>query len=210
VTVQSFLGRFAFPREAFFQRVSGLSGGERARLLLARLLLKKATLLFLDEPTNDLDLDTLRVLEDALLGFDGAVLVVTHDRAFLDRVCTGVLTLDGAGSAMLYASRQQAEAAEAAKKQAQRNAPKASATAPTRSRPPKASWAEKQEHAALPGKIEETEQRAEALEAQLADPATYTDPSIDHRALSARLESVTAEIEGLYARWEELEERVEG
>jgi ATP-binding cassette subfamily F protein uup len=96
VHVASFLERFAFTRTSHEQRVSTLSGGERARLLMARLMLKGANLLLLDEPTNDLDLHTLRILEEALLDFDGAAVVITHDRAFLDRVCTAVLAFEPA------------------------------------------------------------------------------------------------------------------
>ena len=93
VHVVGFLSKFLFGRTMLDQKVELLSGGERARLLLAKLLLQGANLLMLDEPTNDLDLLTLRALEDALLEFGGAVVVVTHDRAFLDRVCSGILSI---------------------------------------------------------------------------------------------------------------------
>ncbi len=222
--VASFLDRFLFPRDMLEQSVSVLSGGERARLLLARLLLQGSNLLLLDEPTNDLDLQTLRVLEEALLGFDGSALVVTHDRAFLDRVCTGVLSFDADGRVVRYASRQQASAARAKATRAHTNRAKTAsaqaaqaAQAPSSPRPAqprsaapkprKLSFQEKREHEALPGRIEALEGQQAAIEARMADPATYQDPTIDPGDLSRSHEQVADQIEALYARWEELEER---
>ena len=218
VHVASFLRRFQFPREMLDQPVARLSGGERARLLLARLLLHGANLLLLDEPTNDLDLLTLRVLEEALLSFDGSAVIVTHDRAFIDRVCTGLLAFVGDGRVLRYGSRQQvgrdmdrlrreadaeAKAAEAARRQeASRERQRSKAAA----RPRTLTWKEKQEYAGLPARIEELEAEAERIEATLGDPATYRDGAADVAGLTARLEAIPGELEGLYARWEELEE----
>ena len=219
VHVAGFLRRFLFPREVLDQRVEKLSGGERARLLLARLLLQGANLLLLDEPTNDLDLLTLRVLEEALMSFDGTAIIVTHDRAFLDRVCTGVLAFEGDGQITLYSSRQQASEAAARRKTADqskaRPAPpsrrEASRKAPRTREAPKTrklSFAERQEHDALPARIEELETEQAAVEATLADPATYqAGATSDVGALTARLAAIPVELEGVYARWEELEAR---
>jgi ATP-binding cassette subfamily F protein uup len=215
VHVASFLNRFLFGREMLDQPVSVLSGGERARLLLARLLLQGCNLLLLDEPTNDLDLQTLRVLEEALLGFDGAAMVVTHDRAFLDRVCSGVLAFEEDGRVVRYASRQQAQAARAearvqAAEQARAQVQRTAASAPpvaASTRPRKLSFQERREHEALPGRIEELEAEQAALEARMADPATYQDPSVDPGAISREYEELGDRIEAAYARWEELEER---
>jgi ATP-binding cassette subfamily F protein uup len=215
--VASFLKRFLFPREMLDQRVAGLSGGERARLLLARLMLQGSHLLLLDEPTNDLDLTTLRVLEEALLGFDGAALIVTHDRAFLDRVCTAVLAFHGNGRIVRYASRLQwvaaaeaeareaeAEAARAAEAQARRTAPPAAE--PARPAPAaRLSWKEQQELAALPGRLEAMEADRAALEARLADPATWKGGAGAEE--SRRLADLAATIEQSWARWEALEAR---
>ncbi len=213
--VASFLNRFLFPREMLDQPVSVLSGGERARLLLARLLLQGCNLLLLDEPTNDLDLQTLRVLEEALLGFDGSAMVVTHDRAFLDRVCTGVLSFEDDGRVVRYASRLQAQAARDAARQARAAEAAAARQARDAARPKpaaaprqrKLSFQERKEHEALPARIEQLETEQAALEARLADPATYQDPSVDPGALTREHEQLGADIEAAYERWEELEER---
>lgn len=209
IHVSSFLGRFLFTREHHDQKVSSLSGGERARLLMARLLLQGANLLMLDEPTNDLDLMTLRVLEEALLSYDGGVVVVTHDRAFLDRVCTAVLAFEDSGRVVRYASRQQAEAAAAALQQA---AAKPREKSPPRvagggtSKAAKRSYREQKELDAIPGKIEALEQEQEDINAQLADPALYQEKQVAKMsALSQRLSALEAELEQLYARWEALE-----
>jgi ATP-binding cassette subfamily F protein uup len=213
VHVASFLGRFLFHRLSLDQRVSSLSGGERARLLLAKLLLRGANLLLLDEPTNDLDLLTLEVLEEALLSFDGAVMVVSHDRAFLDRVCTAVLTFEGDGKVTAYASRSQSVAAQNARKSAPAGGGgrKAPPTAP----PPKEtakeararlSFKEQQEHVALPARIEGLEAELAALEARLADRATYKG-GVDLGPLTARAQALPPEIEAMWARWGELEAR---
>ena len=136
-----------FRNDQLDQRVGELSGGERMRLLLARLMLDGANVILLDEPTNDLDLMTLRILEEALIAFDGASLVISHDRALLDRACTAVLSFDKPGEVVRYASRMQAMnarvevAAEApAKKKPTVNKPK----------PAGLSGKEKRELAALP------------------------------------------------------------
>ena len=121
VHVVGILSKFLFGRTMLDQKVSLLSGGERARLLLAKLLLQGANLLILDEPTNDLDLLTLRALEEALLEFGGGVLVVTHDRAFLDRVCTGILSIED-GEVVSYADRSQVVRAAMMRRQAEQAA----------------------------------------------------------------------------------------
>jgi ATP-binding cassette subfamily F protein uup len=217
--VASFLKRFLFPREMLDQRVAGLSGGERARLLLARLMLKGSHLLLLDEPTNDLDLTTLRVLEEALLGFDGAAFIVTHDRAFLDRVCTAVLAFHGDGRIVRYASRTQwlaaleaeARAAEVAAAEAARAAANHARVASGRpaqasaSSGPRLSWKEAKELDGLPARLEQMEAERQAVEARLADPQTWkAGKGADE---GKRLAELTAEIERSWARWESLEAR---
>ena len=217
VHVASFLGRFLFTREHLSQRVSKLSGGERARLLLAKLLLQGANVLLLDEPTNDLDLMTLSVLEEALLAFDGASVIVTHDRAFLDRVCNKVLAFEGGGQVTQYASRgqaveaerrrlQAAEAAEAeASRQAAARAPTPAPAAPTGSK--KLSYKEQKELEALPATIEALEAEHTELGLTLADPATFKRGGAELRALSASLSALEEQIAAAYARWEALEAR---
>ncbi|MFM2163144.1 MAG: hypothetical protein RLZZ383_2656, partial [Pseudomonadota bacterium] len=222
VHVAGFLRRFLFSREILDQKVDALSGGERARLLLAKKMLEGANLLILDEPTNDLDLMTLSVLEEALLAYDGAVVVVTHDRAFLDRVCTAVLGFHGDGEIVRYASRTQWEQAVAARShgvQAPSGVP-ASAPGGGVGGPPAASKAaqtdggakvsrlsfkERKELDGLPDRIASIEQEIARIEALLADPATYR--SGDAAALAAKLESENASLVEAFARWEALEAR---
>lgn len=213
VHVAGFLSRFLFRREMLDQRVETLSGGERARLLLAKLLLRGCNLLLLDEPTNDLDLQTLRVLEEALLSFDGACVVITHDRAFLDRVCTRLLAFHGDSTVATYADRLQvrremerrAEAARQAASARRARDKATAATAPT----DRLTYAEKKELAALPVRIEEAEAALEEVEAQLADPTLWSDRPEQAPPLSARAQALPDEIAALYERWERLAARAE-
>lgn len=211
--VASFLNRFLFGREFLDQPVAALSGGERARLLLARLLLQGANLLMLDEPTNDLDLQTLRVLEEALLEMDGACVVVTHDRALLDRVCNRVLAFEGEGRVQEYASRQQHLAAVERREQVKKAAEKQEevrTAAPSSSRSTsskKLSYKEKKELEGLPEVIEGLEAEQEALGEVLADPNTYIERRDELSELNAKAEDLEKRVEAAYARWEELSER---
>ncbi|MCB9685328.1 MAG: ABC-F family ATP-binding cassette domain-containing protein [Alphaproteobacteria bacterium] len=208
IHVATFLGRFAFTRESFGQRVSALSGGERARLLLAKLMLTGANLLVLDEPTNDLDLMTLRVLEEALIGFDGALLVVSHDRAFTDRVCTRVLAFEGEGRVVPYASRSQwmdARRRKAAEAPAPVAAPRVEKAAPTA--PKQLSYKEKKELEELPARIEALETEQAGLEAALGDPGIWAKDPDGASAKSARVGAIGSEIEVLFTRWDELSQR---
>ncbi len=215
IHVRSFLGRFHFPRDSHEQKVDKLSGGERARLLLARLMLQGANLLLLDEPTNDLDLLTLQVLEEALLDFDGGAVVVTHDRAFLDRVCDRVLAFEGDGRVVAYASRLQHLAAVQARDAAEREAAQAApaskpvaAPKPTAKAGGKLSYKEKRELEGLPERIEALESEVSELQQKMADPAIYQPGSgVDLAGLAARFEALPTEIDALLERWTELEER---
>jgi ATP-binding cassette subfamily F protein uup len=215
VHVASFLERFLFPREMHGQHVGGLSGGERARLLLARLMLQGANLLLLDEPTNDLDLLTLAVLEEALLAFDGTVIVVTHDRAFLDRVCTGVIGFDGRGGVVRYADRLQFQAALERAEAARTEAVAPAAPPPSAARqvatPRRGlSWKEARELEGLPAAIDALEAELAAADAALSEPATYQAGGDAVIALNARREALQAAIDAHLARWEELESRASG
>ena len=206
VHVIGFLERFLFSPQTLDQPVALLSGGEKARLLLARLMLRGASLIALDEPTNDLDLMTLRVLEEALLSFDGGILLVSHDRALLDRVCTGVLAFEGGGRVVRYASRLQASAArERAEQAAER--PVARPAAPPREAPKakKLSFKERQELDALPARLEALEAEQEALGATLSDPESWRGANPVGPGAKARLEALEQEMAAAWARWEELE-----
>jgi ABC transport system ATP-binding/permease protein len=187
--------------------VGRLSGGEQARILIARLMCEPADVLILDEPTNDLDIPTLEVLEESLLEFRGALVLVTHDRYLLDRVSTRILALDGRGGAIAFAGYEQWEAArqieaELPGKAAQKR--KESLPENDSARPRKLGYQDQREWDAMEPRILEAEARLEAAQTAAHDPEVAT----DHAALSARLEELAAaqaEVERLYARWAELE-----
>ena len=212
IHVVGFLAKFLFGRTMLDQKVSLLSGGERARLLMAKLLLQGANLLVLDEPTNDLDLLTLRALEEALLEFGGGVLVVTHDRAFLDRVCTSILSIEE-GQVISYADRRQVMFAATKRKQAEQNALQAQKERQTQHKPHQKkerrglSYNEKKELASLPDQIDVWEAEVAELDAVLLDPTTYTNRDIDVGAIQRQKEKLEADIEIALERWEELSER---
>jgi ATP-binding cassette subfamily F protein uup len=159
----------------------------------------------LDEPTNDLDLLTLRVLEEALLDYEGAALVVSHDRAFLDRVCTAVLVFEGDGRLVRYASRLQARRAAAEREKAAivESAPRERRRSPRLKRG--RSYREEQEFQALPDRLEALEAELEQVGSALSDPVIYRDSPDEVARLSTRSTELPREIETLYARWEELE-----
>jgi ATP-binding cassette subfamily F protein uup len=205
--VISYLGDFLFPPERARAPVKSLSGGERNRLLLARLFSRPANVLVLDEPTNDLDIETLELLESLLQDYDGTLLLVSHDRAFLDNVVTQTIAYEGEGKWKEYVGgysdweRMRANPAPEAKPSA------AAPAAPPPSRPRKLSYNESRELEGLPAALEALEREQADLAAKLADPATYQDRATDVRAMNARHEEIEAELTRLLARWEELESR---
>jgi len=188
-----------------------MSGGEQARILIARLMLHSADVLVLDEPTNDLDIPTLDVLEESLEDFPGALVLVTHDRYLLDSVSTELLALDGKGGANIYADlaqweRAQAEAREreAAAAAAARRATVPSPVAAPSSKPKRLSWNEQREWEAMEAKILQAEEEVHALQARVADPKVMSDRDAMHDAC-AKLSDAQHRVESLYARWGELE-----
>lgn len=206
--VAPFLDQFLFPGQRKHTKIRRLSGGERNRVLLAKLLLQNGNVLALDEPTNDLDLPTLRALEEALTAFSGAVLVVSHDRYFLDRVCTRILFLDGSGHARFHEGDIEAlleELRQAATPPSPAPAPAAARNSDDEAR--KARRRVQNELKNLPAQIEKLEQEVARLDAELADAALYTRPQGKAEAtkLAARREAASRELAAMYARWEELE-----
>jgi ATP-binding cassette subfamily F protein uup len=206
--VISYLGDFLFPPERARSPVRSLSGGERNRLLLARLFSRPANVLVLDEPTNDLDIDTLELLEQMLQEYDGTVLLVSHDRAFLDAVVTQTIASEGDGRWKEYAGGYDdwLRASRAGSSEGARKA--ADGESATRERPRRAqklSYNETRELEALPARLEAVEAEQKALAAKLADPAIYQDRSVDFKALNERHEALDAELLALLARWEALE-----
>ncbi len=192
-----------------------LSGGERNRLLLARLFTKPANVLVLDEPTNDLDAETLELLENLLVEFSGTLLVVSHDRDFLDNVVTSTLVAEGDGEWREYVGGYSDYAADVARNLAS-NAPGSAtpATSPAakekpvwkkQPKPRKLNGKEKAELEALPGKIEALEAEQAELTGKLADPAFYAERAAEVPAIKARLDAIEEETLEVFARWEELE-----
>ncbi|MGE4345660.1 MAG: ATP-binding cassette domain-containing protein, partial [Geoalkalibacter sp.] len=209
--VIGYLRDFLFPPERARSPVRTLSGGERNRLLLAKLFTRPANLLVLDEPTNDLDLETLELLEGLLVDFSGTVLLVSHDRAFLDNVVTSTLVLEGEGRVGEYVGgfedwqRQRAEQVEAEEQKPQASAEKRQPQRPGRDRPRKLGFKEKRELEALPERIEELEAEQAAIHERMADPDFYRDHGEEVAQRQKRLEQIARELERGYARWEELE-----
>jgi ATP-binding cassette subfamily F protein uup len=202
--------RFLFDEEALGQPVSALSGGERARLLIARLMLMEADVLLLDEPTNDLDIPTLEVLEESLLDFPGALVLVTHDRYLLDRVSTHVLAIEGDGSAGWYADYSQWERDRAQRAKVEEKAtPPPVADKTSQATKKKLSYLDQREWDQMESRILDAETRLQGLEESLQSPEVVA----DGRLLAERyqeVESARAEVEKLYARWAELEARQGG
>jgi len=205
VHVAGWAKRFLFRPDQLETPVGRLSGGEQARVLVARLMLEPADVLMLDEPTNDLDIPTLEVLEESLLEFSGALVLVTHDRYLLDRVSTGLLALDGRGGIVPYADYAQWEIGQRAAPRARAEAKRAPAAAAPR--PKKLGYQEKREWEQMEERILAAEQHLEASRAAAADPAVAS----DHLALAARvraLDAAQSAVDDLYIRWAELEEKV--
>ncbi|HET7785363.1 MAG TPA: ABC-F family ATP-binding cassette domain-containing protein [Myxococcales bacterium] len=208
VALRDYLEDLLFPVPMQKMLVRALSGGERNRLLLARLFLRGANLLALDEPTNDLDLVTLNVLERLLLEFGGSVLLVTHDRYFLDKVATGILAFDEAGHAIRYpgnyetylALRQEKAAPAAAPQKVAREKP------PAPRKPGKLTFKEQRELESMEALIEAAEARRQEAERALADPRTYGETPQQVPALQRQLDESAAEVDRLYARWQHLQD----
>ncbi|WP_407296886.1 ATP-binding cassette domain-containing protein [Stutzerimonas zhaodongensis] len=221
--VLSYLGDFLFSPQRARTPVKALSGGERARLLLAKLFSKPSNLLVLDEPTNDLDVETLELLEEVLLSFQGTVLMVSHDRAFLDNVVTSTLVFEGNGVVREYVGGYQdwlrqggsvkllgvAEGKES--KEAKAEAAQAKPAAPSAPAEPapakkKLSYKVQRELEALPGRIDEAEKTIAALQEEMAQPNFYQQSAERTGETIAKLEAMQLELDGLLERWAELED----
>ncbi|MDF0650949.1 MAG: ABC-F family ATP-binding cassette domain-containing protein [Nitrospira sp.] len=206
VHLASWAKRFLFKPEQLDLPVSRLSGGEQARLLIARLMLQPADLLLLDEPTNDLDIPTLDVLEDSLLEFAGALVLVTHDRWLLDRVSTRLLALDGTGRAEWFADYAQWEAAQERKTAVERRSQisKESSAPAQPSKRKGLSYKEQKEWDLIETKILEAEETVATCQSAANDPSIASS-AVDLQARYAALHAAQADVERLYARWAELD-----
>ena len=208
--LMGYLEDFLFTRDRVRAPISALSGGERNRLLLARLFTQPANLLILDEPTNDLDIETLEVLENLLLDYEGTLLLVSHDRAFLNNIVTSTLSLDGRGTVNEYIGGYDDWHRETEQNVAPKS-PKPVAAAPTASktdsRPSsrKLSYNEQRELADLPGRIEMLETEQHEITLKLEDPAFYQQGGEIITQAVDRLQELHEEISRAYQRWTELE-----
>jgi len=213
--VISYLQDFLFPPKRCRQPVRALSGGERNRLLLAKLFTRPANVLVMDEPTNDLDLETLELLEELLLDFDGTLLLVSHDRAFLDNVVTSTLVFEGGGRVSAYVGgyqdwlRQRAAQTAAAKgKTAAKPAVDRQPACPKpaeAAKPKKLSYKDQRELEQLPGRIEVLESELGEIQAALASPDLYRASTAKVAELNNRMQQVEQELAQAYERWAALE-----
>jgi len=203
VHVHSWAKRFLFQLEQLELPVGRLSGGEQARVHIARLMREPADLLILDEPTNDLDIPTLEVLEESLAEFDGGLVLVTHDRFMLERVSTVIVALDGRGGVETFADYAQWESARDTAGPPRRPV---AATTPerARSRPPRLGYLEQREWDGMERAILDAERAVDACQSEVDDPAIASDPAALQQRYAA-LEAARADVDRLYARWAELE-----
>jgi ATP-binding cassette subfamily F protein uup len=225
IHVGGWAARFLFTAEQLNQKVGRLSGGERARVLIAQLMLQPADILLLDEPTNDLDIPTLEILEESLLEYTGALVLVTHDRYMLDRVSTVVLGLDGTGGAERFADysqweewsrerkmtsrKQESAVTKSAGANADKSNPTAAAAAASRvaSAKKKLSYKENRELETIEQRVAEAEAELQAKHDALLDPAIMSD-GVKLHAVSLELEAAQERIDELYSRWVELEDKL--
>jgi ATP-binding cassette subfamily F protein uup len=204
--VLGYLQDFLFPPERSRGLVRYLSGGERGRLLLAKLFARPSNVLVLDEPTNDLDVETLELLEGLLVGYQGTVLLVSHDRAFLNGVVTSTLVIEEGGRVREYDGGYDdylRQRQEAARPEPEPSRP--TAATPQPDRPRKLGYKEQRELEALPGRIEALEREVRSLHEEMARPEFYRSDGTVIAESRARLESVERELAAAYGRWEELE-----
>jgi ABC transport system ATP-binding/permease protein len=216
VHVASYAAKFLFTGDQLNQPVERLSGGERGRVLIARLMLQPADVLMLDEPTNDLDIPTLEILEEALLEFKGALVLVTHDRYMLDRVSNIVLGLDGHAHARIFADYSQWEewkgieqgyvASQQAAANSSQRASAASSAKPPASGKKKLSYLEQREFDGIEERVDKADARMAAAHDRLGDSVVVTDPAALTEAL-AEMEAAQAEHDAVYQRWAELTEK---
>ena len=214
--IYSYLADFLFTPERVRTPVKALSGGERARLMLARLFMRPSNLLVMDEPTNDLDVETLELLEEQLLAYSGTLLLVSHDREFLDNVVTSTLVLEGDGSVRQYPGgyedylRQRPAARgergeETSGREAAKEQPAVQTQQPSRQK--KLSYNERRELDALPGRIDALESELAGMREAMADGSLFRSDPAKAKELSDRLPLAESELETLVERWAELAER---
>src|SRR5205823_4995533 len=210
ITLRAYLRRFLFSEERINTKISQLSGGERSRVLLAKILKRGGNVLMLDEPTNDLDLGTLRLLEEALVAFGGCVIVVSHDRYFLNRVCTSILAFEGEGRVNYSVGNydyylERREALGPARDSNLAPAGVAAEQRKSREKPRKLKWKEEREWESMEANILAAENEISDLEAMFAAPDFYAKPRAEIFDLETQLKTARDKVAQLYTRWHELE-----
>jgi ATP-binding cassette subfamily F protein uup len=213
ITIWAYLKRFLFEDERIKTKVGYLSGGDRSRLMLAKILKQGGNFLVLDEPTNDLDLQTLRVLENALAAFQGCAVIVSHDRFFLNRICSGMLAFEKEGGLRyeegnydyyMEKYRERVRLLDAQKTREKQTSK--SSSKPKTNRPRKLTYKEQKELDSMEETIMSKEERKEEIESLFLDPEFYKTPPDDVKKLQNELKKLKNELDALYLRWEELEE----
>ncbi|MEO5717210.1 MAG: ATP-binding cassette domain-containing protein [Chthoniobacterales bacterium] len=213
ITLRGYLRRFLFTEERINTKIDQLSGGERSRVLLAKILKRGGNVLILDEPTNDLDLGTLRLLEEALVAFQGNVIVVSHDRYFLNRVCTAILAFEGEGAVRYTVGNYDYYLEKRANPAAAIAAPIAPATpkpaggaapGPSKEKPRKLTWKEQRELEGMEGAILAAENEVVRLETLLASPDFFVSRAAEWPQVEAELKQAQKTVAHLYQRWEML------
>ncbi len=216
--VYAYLRDFLFSDERVRSPVKALSGGERNRLLLARLFTRPANVLVLDEPTNDLDLETLELLEEQLVEWPGTLLLVSHDRAFLDNVVTSTFVFEGAGSVHEYVGGYEDWVRQRSPKEiplepepaGKRDGPDAGPRRPKLTHPRKLGFNEQRELGGLPSVIESLESEERELNARVTGPDFYKEAADEIRSALARVDGLQSKLSDAYARWDELDQRASG
>jgi ATP-binding cassette subfamily F protein uup len=212
--LRAYLRRFLFSEDRINTKISQLSGGERSRVLLAKILKRGGNVLMLDEPTNDLDLGTLRLLEEALVAFGGCVIVVSHDRYFLNRVCTSILAFEGEGRVAYSVGNYDYYLEKRGALSPTRDSNPASAPARVvtaaqkksgKEKPRKLKWKEEREWESMEANILAAENEVSDLEAAFAAPDFYAKPRAEIFDLETQLKTARDNVAHLYARWHELE-----
>jgi len=213
LSLRAYLRRFLFTEDRIGQAISQLSGGERSRVLLAKILKRGGNVLLLDEPTNDLDLSTLRLLEEALIQFKGTIVLVSHDRYFMNRVCTHTLALNGNGSIQFDVGNyedfivRRAKMEGSAKIQFKHSNQELPSIQTRSTRAAKLTWKEERELESIDQTILQAESKLAELEAILSDPVFYKERASEARAIQIECENQREKVASLYERWEALEQK---
>ena len=213
LSLRAYLRRFLFTEDRIGQAISQLSGGERSRVLLAKILKRGGNVLLLDEPTNDLDLSTLRLLEEALIQFKGTIILVSHDRYFMNRVCTHTLALNGDGSIQFDVGNyeefilRRAKMESSAKMQGKPPTQELPAMQIRSARAAKLTWKEERELEGIDQTILQAESKLAELEAILSDPVFYKERASEAQSVQIECENQREKIASLYERWEALEQK---